>query len=168
MSRLSYRLMGSQDQVATVIEPHAAATEGAKVDDLFERTGDPTGRFMRDQDFFRPHTDPTGRSLQHIHFSDKGGHSLGRRAIVNLLRRADLFQTATLHDRDSIRHTEGFSLIMSHIDKRTSRLALNAFELDLQLLSKPEIERAQRFIKQDDIRTGDEGARQSHALLLSS
>ena len=168
MSRLSYRLMSPQDQVAAVIEPHATATGSAKVDDLFERAGDPTGPFIRDQDFFRPQTDPTGRGLQHIHFSDKSSHGLGRRPIVNLLRRADLFQTTTLHDRDSIRHTEGFALIMSNIDKRTSRLALNAFELDLQLLPKPEIERAQRFIKKDDIRPSDESARQSHALLLSS
>ena len=57
---------------------------------------------------------------------------------------------------------------MRDIDERYAKLLLQALELQLHLLSQLEVQRAERFIQQEDARIVDDGAGDGDALLLSA
>ena len=67
---------------------------------------------------------------------------------IEISRRSNLDDSTLLHYRDTIRHDEGFSLIVRHINEGQVHLLLKTLELDLHLLAQLEIQSAQRLIEQ--------------------
>ena len=57
---------------------------------------------------------------------------------------------------------------MRDVDKGFLRAPLNLLELDLHILSELEVERAERFVQQNDIGVADESARDGDTLLLTA
>ena len=57
---------------------------------------------------------------------------------------------------------------MGHIDKGDPQCLLNALELVLHILAQPQIQRTQRFIQQQHLRSVYQSAGDGHALLLTA
>jgi hypothetical protein len=77
-----------------------------------------------------------------------------------------LRDTASTHDRETIGHRERLLLIMGDIEHRHAEIALDAFDLALQLLTQLAVEGAERLVHQQNRRREHDGAREGHALLL--
>ena len=88
--------------------------------------------------------------------------------IIYIFRGSNLLNVALVHHDDSIRHGKGLFLIVCHIDKRDSRLLLDAFEFILHILAQPQIQCAQRFVEQQYFRLIDQRAGDGHTLLLAA
>src|SRR5207237_9608755 len=62
------------------------------------------------------------------------------RVAIDLLRGGQLMQLSAPHHCDLVRHAEGFILIVSHIDRADPDGALEAPNLDLELLAQALVE----------------------------
>ena len=122
----------------------------------FERNLEPVRRVGRDH------------ALKQVGFTDKRGHELTCRRLIDLLGGTDLLQDAVVHNRDAVAHGERFFLVVRHVEERDVELTLEALELELHLLAQLEIERTQRLIEQQDLGTVDQGACDGDALLLAA
>ena len=72
-----------------------------------------------------------------------------------------------INHRDTIRHGQGFPLIVGDINRGYTQLLMQVFELDLHLLAQFLIQRGQRFVHQQDSRAKHERAGKRHALALA-
>ncbi len=88
--------------------------------------------------------------------------------LVDRLRIRHLLDHAAVHDRDAIGHRERLLLVVRYVDEGDPDVALDALELDLELLSQFEVERAQRLVEEQHRRLIHERAREGHALLLAA
>src|SRR2546423_1072692 len=88
--------------------------------------------------------------------------------MVQLARRADLFQRSTIHQRDVIGHRERFLLIMGDEEERDPHAALQLFQLAADLFAKLRIERGERLIQQQNVGLHDQRTRESDTLTLAS
>ena len=122
----------------------------------FERNLEPVRRVGRDH------------ALKQVGFTDKRGHELTCRRLIDLLGGTDLLQDAVVHNRDAVAHGERFFLVVRHVEERDVELTLEALELELHLLAQLEIERTQRLVEQQDLGSVDQGAGDSDALLLAA
>src|SRR5436190_1274152 len=81
---------------------------------------------------------------------------------------ADLEQPAALENSDSVRKLEGFLLVVSDQDRSHAKPLLNLFEGAPELRANLHIQRAERFVKQQDIGLISESAGKRYALLLTA
>ena len=88
--------------------------------------------------------------------------------LIDVERRADLFQPAVAKHRDPVGHRHGFGLIVRDVDHGDADLAVDALDLDLHLLAQVLVERAERLVEQQHVGIEHEAARQRHALLLAA
>ena len=86
--------------------------------------------------------------------------------IIDVARIAILHDGTCVHDGDAVGQGERLVLIMGNKNEGDSELALQLFQLDLHPLAQFQVEGAQRFVEQQDLRTLDQGACQGGALLL--
>ena len=91
-----------------------------------------------------------------------------RGPLVDLLGIGQLLDHAAVHDRDAVGHRERLLLVVRHVDERDADVALDALELDLQLLAQLEVERAERLVEQQHGGPVHERAREGDALLLAA
>ena len=80
----------------------------------------------------------------------------------------ELLDPAVVHHRDPVAHRERLLLVVGDVDEGDPDLDLDALELDLELLSELEVERAERLVEQQHVRPVDEGAGEGDALLLAA
>ena len=92
----------------------------------------------------------------------------GRRPVVNLSGRSDLFQFPHAQQRDAVGHDHGLFLVMRDEDERDSDFALQRFQFHLHLAAKVGVERGERLVQQQQAGTVYQGAGQGDALLLSA
>ena len=71
-----------------------------------------------------------------------------------------------MHDDDHVGHRQGLFLVVGHVDERDPDLLLERLQLELHLLAKLQVERAERLVEEQDGRPVDEGPGQRDALLL--
>src|SRR5579871_5622080 len=127
--------------------------------------GDAKGRDLRG----RPPSAHGGDAhRQEVRLADEAGDEGIGRAVVELARRADLLDAAVAHDGDPVREDQRLALIMRHIDRGAAMLVVQPAELQLHGLPQLAIERAERFVHQQNIGLDDEGARERDPLLLAS
>ena len=88
--------------------------------------------------------------------------------MIEILRRADLFENALVHDGDVIGHHQCFRLIVGDVDKGRVELVLQKFQLDLHRFAQLQIERAERFIEQEYIWIEHHAASNGDALFLAA
>ena len=98
----------------------------------------------------------------------KPATKVGARALVDLLGVVELLDHAAVHDRDAVGHRERLLLVVRHVDERDADVALDALQLDLQLLAQLQVERAERLVEQQHGGAVDERARERDALLLAA
>ena len=75
---------------------------------------------------------------------------------------------SVVHDRDPVRHAEGFLLVVSDVHRRDPDLLLEPSDLQLQLLTQSLVKRAERLIHQQDSRAKDNCPGQRDPLLLAA
>ena len=106
--------------------------------------------------------------VDEVRLADEIGDEARSRPSVDLLGCPNLLDAPFIHNRDAIGHRHRLPLIVGNEDERGADLPLNLRELDLEPLSQLEVQRAQRFVQQQDGRTVDQGASDRHALLLAT
>ena len=89
-------------------------------------------------------------------------------AIVEILRRAELFESPVVHHSHVIGQHEGLGLIMRDVDERRAECGLQLLELDLHVLAKLQIERAQRLIEEQKGRLQHQASRDGDPLPLAA
>ena len=110
--------------------------------------------------------DAFGNSVQRIVFTDETRDERGRRLVVQSVRRSDLNNGPMIEYRHAIGHCQRFALVVGHIDDGDAEHLVDLLQLDLHVLAQLLVERAKRFIHQNERRLEDQSARQRDALLL--
>src|SRR5439155_1518162 len=114
-----------------------------------------------------PRTFPrTHGAFQQIARAEKLSHEARARTLIQLLGTTELLDAAVIHYGDSVAHCQRLLLVVGDVNERDAEPALQLVELDLQLFAQFEVERAERFVQQQDLWFVDDGARQRDALLL--
>ena len=70
-----------------------------------------------------------------VALADEVGNITVDRLVVNVDRRADLFDVAALHDNNRVGHGQRFFLIVGDKDKRDADFLLDIFQLALHFLA---------------------------------
>ena len=73
-----------------------------------------------------------------------------------------------IHHRNTVRHGDGFFLIMCHIDECDSYPLLNSFQFQLHIFTELQVKSTQRFVEQQNFGMIDQSASKSNALPLST
>jgi hypothetical protein len=115
-----------------------------------------------------PARDPLHRHVEEVRGADEPRHEGRRRRIVDLFRRAHLFEAPATHHRDAIGHGERLFLIVGHEDERDPDLALDALQLALHMTAQRQVERGEGLVQQERARLVDEGARERDTLALAA
>src|SRR5262249_18663757 len=68
--------------------------------------------------------DAAHHGRQKVRFANEAGNETAGRAIVQLLRPADLGHLALVHHRDAVGHGEGFFLVVRHIDEGDAEIGV--------------------------------------------
>ena len=110
--------------------------------------------------------DAFGNSVQGIVFTDETRDKLRRRFVIEAMRRSNLNNGPMIEYRHAIGHRQGFALVVGHTDHRDSQHLVDLLQLDLHVLAQLLVERAKRFIHQNERWLEDQSARQRDALLL--
>lgn len=155
------------------------------------------GHPVRDQDVVRPHGDAAAGCLavlyphgaqylvakarevmvalpaddfrgQDVDLADELGHEARDGPLVDLPAGADLLDAAAVEDRNPVGQLHGLGLIVRHIDRRDAELALKLPQLELHRLAQLQVQGAERFIHQQDLRRVGDGPRERHPLLLTA
>src|SRR6185369_8404934 len=97
---------------------------------------------------------------------DERRHEARRRTLEQLLRRADLLETAVAQDRDAVPELERLLLLVRHEQGRDANLADRAAQLAPRLLAQRRVEVRQRLVEQEHARRRRERSRDGDPLLL--
>ena len=105
---------------------------------------------------------------QYVAFAYEFGneHVLG--FVINIRGRAYLLYLAFVHYNDGVAHGERLLLIVRNENERYAKALLHFFKLYLHALAQLQIKRAERFVKQQNLRLVYQRARDCNALLLSA
>ncbi|MDT4852710.1 hypothetical protein FQZ97_869520 [compost metagenome] len=95
-------------------------------------------------------------------------HELAGRAVVDLVRRADLFDAAVVHHHHGVGQGHRLFLRMGDMDEGQAELALPVAQFGTHLDAQEGVERGERLVEQQHAGLGDERTRQRHALLLAA
>ncbi len=90
------------------------------------------------------------------------------RVLVDLARRADLFDHTLVHHHDAISHFHGLFLIVSHEHRGQVDVLVQARQPATQLLADLGVQRAERLVQQQHFWLDRQGAGQGNALALST
>ena len=110
----------------------------------------------------------SGLSLEHVGDTDEPGDEARRRALVDVGRRAHLFDAAAIEHREAIAHRERFFLVVRDVDEGEPDLSLDLLQLDLHRLTELQVERAQRLVEQQNLRPHHQGTRERDPLSLTA
>ncbi len=92
----------------------------------------------------------------------------GGRLVVDLRRRSDLLDATLVHHDDAVRELERLVLVVRHEQARDPELAVQLVEPVAELLPDACVERAERLVQQEDLRSRRERARERDPLPLSA
>mmetsp|Transcript_1013 Transcript_1013/g.2513 ORF Transcript_1013/g.2513 Transcript_1013/m.2513 type:complete len:443 (-) Transcript_1013:3285-4613(-) len=90
------------------------------------------------------------------------------RALVDLLRRADLLDAAVVHQHDAVGHLQRLVLVVGDEDAGDVQLVVQAAQPAAQLLAHLGIQRTEGFVQQQHARLHREGTGQRDALALAA
>ncbi len=111
---------------------------------------------------------PSHRAAEKVRPPEKPRDEGRGRAAIHLLRPPDLLHAPALHDHHPVGQDEGLRLIVGDEDHRRPEALLQALQLDAHLVAQQGIEVRQRLVEQEHAGFGDQGAGESHALLLAA
>ena len=111
---------------------------------------------------------PVARPDDAVVRADEAGHERRLRSVVQILRRAQLFEASMTHDADVIGQHQRLGLIVGDVDEGRAEGGLQLLQFDLHVLAQLEIERTQRFVEQQQGRLEHQAARDGDALPLAA
>jgi hypothetical protein len=88
--------------------------------------------------------------------------------LVQLARSAELLDPAGVHHHQPVGHGQGLLLVVGHVHKGDTDLALDAFQLQLHGLAQLQVEGAERLVQQQGPWPVDQGPGQGDPLLLAA
>ena len=100
--------------------------------------------------------------------TDEAGDEGRVRLLEYLSSRGRLPDMAGFHDHHHVGERHRLVLAMRHVQEADPELPLKALQFAAHMLAQEGIERRQRLIEQQDLRPGDQRARQRDALLLAA
>src|SRR5690606_18578386 len=100
--------------------------------------------------------------------TDEVGHKARVRAAINFVGRANLLDTASVHDDDPVRKRHRLHLIVRHVDAGDIQPALQGVDFTAHLHAQFGVEVGEWLVEQQHLWLHDERARQRHALLLAT
>ncbi len=106
--------------------------------------------------------------LEHVDVADELGDELAVRILVDVLRRADLDDLARVHDADARRQRHRLFLVVRDDHEGDAELLLQVHQLELRVLAQLLVERAERLIEQQQLRSLHERTRERDALPLAA
>ena len=125
--------------------------------------------FRPDADLLRAAVEFLGvGGVEDVGGADEVGHERAAGALVDLVRRADLFQAPVVEDADPVAHGQGLLLVMGDEDEGDAERALQFLEFHLHLLPELQVQGAQRLVQQQDLRLHHQRPGQRHALALAA
>ena len=110
---------------------------------------------------------PAGESTKFVSPMKAATNSVAGR-VVDLLRRRQLLDPATVHDRDAVGHRERLLLVVRHVDEGDPDRLLDPLELDLEGLADLQVEGPERLVEQEHLRAHHERAGERDPLLLTA
>ena len=105
---------------------------------------------------------------KYVGLSDKIRDESVCRLVVNFLRVGDLLNDSVLHDHDCVAHGQSFLLVVRDVDEGYAELSVHIHQLNLHILAHFQVKRAERFVKQQNLRLVYQRARDCNALLLTA
>ena len=96
--------------------------------------------------------DTFGNAVQRVVFADEARDERRRRLVVETVRRSDLSDVPAFEYRHAIRHRQRFALVVRHIDDGDAEHLVDLLQLDLHVLAQLLVERAERFVHQNERR----------------
>ncbi len=111
---------------------------------------------------------PARRGPERVDGADERGDELGGRAVVDVLRGADLLDPPRVEDGDAVAHGERLLLVVRDVHGRDAQTRLQALQLVAQLHAELRVEVGQRLVEQEDPRLEHERPRDGDALLLAA
>ena len=115
-----------------------------------------------------PHRAAADLHRQHDGFADEAVHEGGRGIVVDIARRADLFDAALVHHHHAVGDFERLFLVVGDEDRGDVDFGMQRAQPLPQFLAHLGIERAERLVEQQDARLDRERARQRDALPLAA
>ena len=100
--------------------------------------------------------------------ADERGDETRRGRLVYLRGAVELFDRAAVDDRDAVGKRHRLALVVRDVHERDADLIVDRVELKEHVLAKLQVERSERLVKEQHLRTVDEGARDRDALLLAA
>ena len=91
-----------------------------------------------------------------------------RRALVDLVRRADLLDLAVAHHHHPVGELQRLLLVVGHEHRGQAHLLVQPAQPAAQLLPDLGVERAERLVEQQHARLDRQRAGQGHALALAA
>ena len=88
--------------------------------------------------------------------------------VIELVRRADLFDLAAVHHHHAVGQSHGLDLVMRHIDGRGLDLLMHALDLGAHLHAQLGVEIGQRLVEQEHLGIAHDGAAHGDALALAA
>jgi len=88
------------------------------------------------------------------------------RFVINLARRTNLMDFASVHYRYAVRHRQGLFLIVRHIYERGSGVVLNPLQFALHVTAQTQVQRRQWLVQEKQAWSTGQCAGQCDALLL--
>ena len=107
-------------------------------------------------------------ALEHVHRADEIGHEFRAWEFIDFGRRARLDDFAVIHDANAARQGHRFFLIVRHDNESHAQLVLQADQFELRVFAQFLVERAQRFIQQQQLGALHQRTGQRHALALAA
>ena len=106
------------------------------------------------------------RQEVHRRRADEPRDKAVRRVLVQLHRRADLFDPAVVEHHDPVGQRHRLDLVMGHIDHRRAEPLVQPRDLQPHLHAQRGVEVRQRLVEQEHLRVADDGAADGDALAL--
>ena len=103
-----------------------------------------------------------------VHRADELGDERRRRAVVDLLGRAELLEAPAVHHADAVGDRQRLGLVVGDEQRRDAEPLLDAADLDAQLVAHARVERRQRLVEQQHARLDRERSGERDALLLAA
>ena len=104
----------------------------------------------------------------HLRRAEKTGHKQVGWLVVQLQRRADLFDAPTVEHHHLVGQGHGFDLVVGHVDHGRLQFFMQARQLQAHLHAQGGVEVGQRFVEQEDLRVAHNRSANRHALALAT
>jgi hypothetical protein len=106
------------------------------------------------------------RSDDEVRRPEEAGDERRVGLLVDLRRHTDLVDATMAEHREPVAHRERFLLVVCDVDERDADFSLDPLEFELHLVTKLEVEGAERLVEQQHAWPVDEGTGERHTLTL--